>query len=61
AARGIHGFLDMKKIFEERAPMRRNITHEEVAKTALYLLSDLSSGVTGAIVPVDAGYHITGM
>ena len=58
AARGIHGFLDMKKIHAERAPMERNITHEEVAKTALFLCSDLSSGVTGSVIPVDAGYHI---
>jgi enoyl-[acyl-carrier protein] reductase I len=58
AARGIHGFLDMKKVHAERAPMERNITHEEVAKAALFLCSDLSSGVTGSVIPVDAGYHI---
>ena len=58
AARGIHGFLDMKRVHAERAPLRRNITHEEVAKTALFLCSDLSSGVTGSVIPVDAGYHI---
>jgi enoyl-[acyl-carrier protein] reductase I len=58
AARGIHGFLDMKKVHAERAPLKRNITHAEVAKTALFLCSDLSSGVTGSVIPVDAGYHI---
>ncbi|MCE2463206.1 MAG: enoyl-ACP reductase [Dehalococcoidia bacterium] len=58
AARGIHGFLDMKKVHAEKAPLKRNITHEEVAKTALFLCSDLSSGVTGSVIPVDAGYHI---
>ena len=58
AARGIHGFLDMKKVHAARAPLKRNITHEEVAKTALFLCSDLASGVTGSIIPVDAGYHI---
>jgi len=58
AARGIHGFLDMKKIHAERAPLQRNITVDEVAKTALFLCSDLSSGITGSIIPVDAGYHI---
>ncbi|MEE8158966.1 MAG: enoyl-ACP reductase [Dehalococcoidia bacterium] len=58
AARGIHGFPDMRRIHAQKAPLQRNITHEEVAKTALYLCSDLSSGVTGAIIPVDAGYHI---
>ena len=58
AARGIHGFLDMKKVHAEKAPLRRNITVEEVGKTALFLCSDLSSGVTGSVIPVDAGYHI---
>jgi enoyl-[acyl-carrier protein] reductase I len=51
----------MKRIAGERAPLGRNVTHEEVAKTALYLCSDLSSGVTGAIIPVDAGYNIMGI
>ena len=58
AARGIHGFLDMKKIHAERAPLKRNIVVDEVAKTALFLCSDMSSGITGSIIPVDAGYHI---
>ena len=58
AARGIGGFQDMKKIHAERAPLRRNITHQEVARTALFLCSDLSSGITGSVIPVDAGYHI---
>lgn len=58
AARGIHGFLDMKKIHAERAPLKRNIVADEVAKTALFLCSDMSSGITGSIIPVDAGYHI---
>lgn len=58
AARGIKGFSGMKHMMEERTPLRRNITHEEVAKTALFLCSDLSSGITGAIIPVDAGFRI---
>ena len=58
AARGIHGFLDMQRVHAERAPLKRNITHDEVAKTALFLCSELSSGVTGSVIPVDAGYHI---
>ena len=58
ASRGIHGFLDMKKVHAERAPLKRNVTHEEVGKTALFLCSDLSSGITGSVIPVDAGYHI---
>ena len=58
AARGISGFLDMRRTHAEKAPLGRNITADEVAKTALFLCSDLSSGVTGAVLPVDAGYHI---
>ena len=58
AARGIHGFLDMKRIHAEKSPLQRNITADEVARTALFLCSDLSSGVTGSVIPVDAGYHI---
>ncbi|MDO8751062.1 MAG: enoyl-ACP reductase [Dehalococcoidia bacterium] len=61
AARGIHGFLDMRRIHAERSPLRRNITLEEVAKVALFLCSDLSSGITGTTIPVDAGYHIMGV
>ena len=48
----------MKKTHAEKAPLGRNITHDEVAKTALFLCSDMASGITGSVVPVDAGYHI---
>ena len=41
--------------------MRRNITMDEVAKTALYLCSDLSSGVTGEVIHVDTGYNVMGI
>ena len=58
AARGIKGFKDMRSVYAERSPLRRNITHEEVANTTLFLASDLASGITGTIIPVDAGYHI---
>ena len=58
AARGISGFLDMRRAHAEKAPLGRNITAGEVAQTALFLCSDLSSGVTGSVLPVDAGYHI---
>ena len=58
AARGIHGFIDMKKIHAAKAPLKRNITHDEVGNAALFLCSDLSTGITGTILPVDAGYHI---
>lgn len=55
------GLRDMLRYVGERAPLRRNITREEVGKTALYLLSDLSSGVTGETIYVDSGFHILGM
>jgi enoyl-[acyl-carrier protein] reductase I len=61
SARAITGFTGMLKQHAERAPLRRNITVEEVGKAALYLCSDLSSGVTGTIHFVDAGYHILGV
>ena len=61
AAAGISGFKDMLHYAAERAPLRRNIDAEEVAKTALYLVSDLGSAVTGEVLHVDAGYNIMGM
>jgi len=61
AARGIPGFPTMLKSHEERAPLKRNVTHDEVAKAALFLVSDLASGITGEVLHVDAGYHIMGV
>lgn len=61
AARGIAGFTDMRKIHAERAPLRRNVQLEEVGNAAVFLLSDLASGITGEVLYVDAGYHIMGM
>ncbi|KUJ95851.1 MAG: Enoyl-[acyl-carrier-protein] reductase (NADH) [Desulfonauticus sp. 38_4375] len=61
AASGISGFKTILKTIEEKAPLGRNITQEDVAKTALYLASDLSSGVTGEVIFVDAGYNILGL
>lgn len=60
AAMGISGFKSILDSVEAKAPLRRNINQEDVAKTALYLLSDLSSGVTGELIYVDAGYNIIG-
>ena len=61
AARGIKGFVGMHKDHAERAALKRNITQEEVGKAALFLLSDLGSGVTGEVLYVDAGYRIMGV
>jgi enoyl-[acyl-carrier protein] reductase I len=60
AARGIHGFTGMLKAHAEKAPLKRNVTKEEVGKAGLFLLSDLSSGITGEVLYVDAGYSIMG-
>lgn len=61
AAMGISGFREMLKFVEQKAPLRRNVQAEEIGKTALYLISDLSSGVTGEVIHVDCGYSIVGM
>lgn len=61
AASGIGGFRDMLNHAAEKAPLRRNISAAEVGKTALFLCSDLGSGVTGEVLYVDAGYNIIGM
>jgi len=46
---------------EEKAPLKRNVGTDDVARTALYLASDLSSGVTGEVIYVDSGYNVIGM
>ena len=61
AASGIGDFRYILGWNEHNAPLRRNVTADEVGDTAVYLLSDLSRGVTGEIHHVDAGYHIVGM
>ncbi len=61
AATGISNFSEIYGIMENRSPMHRTVTQEEVGKSALYLLSDLSSGVTGEIHFVDTGYNIVGL
>jgi len=60
SASGISGFNNMLDSIEERAPMRRNITADEVGDTCLFLCSPLSRGITGTTIFVDAGYHIMG-
>jgi enoyl-[acyl-carrier protein] reductase I len=61
AASGIGDFRYILKWNELNSPLRRNVTIDDVGKSALYLLSDLGSGVTGEILHVDSGYHIVGM
>src|SRR5512141_1430213 len=61
AAAGIGGFKDMYREFVNAAPLRANITPEDVGKTALYLASDLSSAVTGEVIYVDGGFSVMGV
>ncbi len=61
AASGIGDFRLIMKWNEYNSPLRRTVTQEEVGKSALYLLSDLGSAVTGEVLHVDAGYHVIGM
>ncbi|HLJ86967.1 MAG TPA: enoyl-ACP reductase [Candidatus Angelobacter sp.] len=61
AARGVSGFSDMLKAQSERAPLKRNVEPREVGDTALFLASDLSSGITGEVIYVDCGYNIMGL
>lgn len=61
ASSAVGGILDMIRHVEEVAPLRRTVTQEEVGNTAAFLCSDLSSGVTGQVLYVDAGYEIMGM
>jgi enoyl-[acyl-carrier protein] reductase I len=60
AARGVSGFGDMLKAGAERSPMKRNVEVSEVGSTALFLASDLSTGITGETIYVDCGYNIMG-
>ncbi|MBO9452724.1 enoyl-ACP reductase FabI [Tropicibacter sp. R16_0] len=61
AASGIGDFRYIMKWNEYNSPLRRNVTIDDVGNSALYLLSDLSAGVTGENLHVDAGYHVVGM
>lgn len=61
AARGISGFSSILSYMEEATPMKRNVTADEVAGTAVFLAApELSSGVTGEVIHVDAGFHAVG-
>ena len=61
AAAGISGFGKILKFVEEHAPLRRNVTTEDVGNAAAFLLSDLAAAITGEIIYVDAGFsHVVG-
>ena len=58
AASAVPGLKDFLKVIEEKAPMRKNVTQEDVGGTAVYLSSRLSTGVTGQVIYVDSGINI---
>ena len=61
AARGIAGFMDMLKHYENRAPLKRNILPDELGATGVFLASDGAAAITGQTLYVDSGYQIMGM
>ncbi len=60
AASGISGFREMLAEAEKKTPLRRNVTIDQVGNATAFLCSDLASGITGDVLYVDSGYHITG-
>jgi enoyl-[acyl-carrier protein] reductase I len=61
AARGISGFMEMLKHYEAHAPLKRNVTPDELGATGAFLASDGAAAITGQVLYVDAGYQIMGM
>ena len=61
AAAGIGGFSNILNIYRDRAPLRRNVEAAEVGEAAAFLLSDAGKAITGEVLMVDAGFHVTGM
>ena len=61
ASSGISGFSSILQVYRDRAPLKRNVELAEVADAAIFLLSGGSRAITGEIVFVDGGYHVTGI
>ncbi|MBB6732929.1 enoyl-ACP reductase FabI [Cohnella sp. CBP 2801] len=61
AAKGVSGFNEIMSLAESRAPLRKNVDQDEVGDATMFLLSDLSRGITGEVLHVDSGFHILGM
>jgi enoyl-[acyl-carrier protein] reductase I len=61
AARGISGFTEMLRHYEAKAPLKRNVTADELGATGLFLASDGAAAITGQVLYVDCGYQIMGM
>src|SRR5689334_17143149 len=61
SAMGISGFSSILNVYRDRAPLRRNVDTTEVGEAAAFLLSDAGKGISGEVLIVDAGFHVTGM
>jgi enoyl-[acyl-carrier protein] reductase I len=61
SAMGISGFSSILSVYRDRAPLRRNVDAAEVGEAAAFLLSDAGRGITGEVLMVDGGFHVTGM
>ncbi|MEW5831091.1 MAG: SDR family oxidoreductase, partial [Chloroflexota bacterium] len=61
AAAGVGGFKSMYKAFADMAPLRENVTIDDVGNAAVFLCSDLASRITGEVLYVDSGYNIVGV
>lgn len=61
SASGVQGFTEILDHIAQKAPLRRNVTADEVGDTCLFLASQLSRGITGSVVYVDAGFHVMGV
>ncbi|UCZ51942.1 enoyl-ACP reductase FabI [Bacillus shivajii] len=61
SAKGVGGFNEVLKEMEDNAPLKRTVTQEEVGDTALFLMSDMSRGITGELLHVDGGYNTIGL
>src|SRR5690625_4351217 len=61
SAKGVSGLNEIHSVIEERAPLRRNVDQDQVGDATMFLISDLSRGITGEVIHVDSGYHIMGL
>jgi enoyl-[acyl-carrier protein] reductase I len=61
SARGVKNMGSLLNYVGERSPLKRNVTADEVGNTALFLVSDLGSGITGEVIHVDCGFNIMGI
>ncbi|TYQ16072.1 UNVERIFIED_CONTAM: enoyl-[acyl-carrier-protein] reductase [NADH] [Acetivibrio alkalicellulosi] len=61
SAKGVKDFGNILDTVEVKSPLRRNITQDDLGKSSLYFLSDLSSGLTGEVIHIDSGFHIMGI